>query len=140
MRRWMPAAAVLLALPLGACGGSGSPGDEAPSVSRDCTDVTSDASFSVELVDYAFHPPCLIASANYTINEYLDARYDRFHPLKQDRPGAQGRLEPRLVALQYLGLTAVGDTPAEADRRYREACRIVLAEAEQALVEPPLPV
>jgi hypothetical protein len=38
-----------------------------------------------------------------------------------------------------LGLTAVGDTPAEADRRYREASRIVLAEAEQAFVEHPLP-
>ncbi|TCC48709.1 hypothetical protein E0H75_19205 [Kribbella capetownensis] len=39
-----------------------------------------------------------------------------------------------------LGLTAVGDTPAEADRRYREASRIVLAEAEQASVERALPV
>jgi len=39
-----------------------------------------------------------------------------------------------------LGLTAVGNTPGEADRRYREACRIVLAEAEQAFVERPLPV
>ncbi|TCO32521.1 hypothetical protein EV652_104127 [Kribbella steppae] len=39
-----------------------------------------------------------------------------------------------------LGLTAVGDTPAEADRRYRDASRIVLAEAEQAFVEHPLPV
>jgi hypothetical protein len=39
-----------------------------------------------------------------------------------------------------IGLTAVGNSAAEADRRYREACRIVLAEAEQALVERPLPV
>jgi hypothetical protein len=38
-----------------------------------------------------------------------------------------------------LGLTAVGDTPAEADRRYREASRIVMAEAEQAFAEHPLP-
>ena len=38
-----------------------------------------------------------------------------------------------------LGLTAVGDTPAEADRRYRDASRIVLAEAEQAFAEHPLP-
>jgi hypothetical protein len=38
-----------------------------------------------------------------------------------------------------LGLTAVGNTPAEADRRYRDASRIVLAEAEQAFVERPLP-
>ncbi|MFI5694381.1 peptide ligase PGM1-related protein [Kribbella sp. NPDC051586] len=39
-----------------------------------------------------------------------------------------------------LGLTAVGDTPAEADRRYRDASRIVLAEADQAFAEHPLPV
>jgi hypothetical protein len=45
-----------------------------------------------------------------------------------------------LTELGRLGLTAVGDTPAEADRRYRDACRIVLEEAEQALVERPLPV
>ncbi|MEU8224341.1 peptide ligase PGM1-related protein [Kribbella sp. NPDC048915] len=45
-----------------------------------------------------------------------------------------------LTELGRLGLTAVGDTAEEADRRYRDACRIVLAEAEQALTEPPLPV
>ena len=39
-----------------------------------------------------------------------------------------------------LGLTAVGNSPAEADRRYREASRIVLAEADQAVAERPLPV
>ncbi|WP_371403053.1 peptide ligase PGM1-related protein [Kribbella sp. NBC_00662] len=39
-----------------------------------------------------------------------------------------------------LGLTAVGNSPAEADRRYRDASRIVLAEAEQAFAERPLPL
>ena len=39
-----------------------------------------------------------------------------------------------------VGLTAVGDTPAEANRRYREAERILLAEARKALEERPLPV
>ena len=39
-----------------------------------------------------------------------------------------------------LGLTAVGDTPAEADRRYREAARILLEEARLAFAEQPLPV
>src|SRR5712691_8058592 len=51
---------------------------------------------------------CLLASANYTINEFLDAQYDRFHPLKSDRPGARGLLDGRLVLLQYLLLVAVG--------------------------------
>ena len=39
-----------------------------------------------------------------------------------------------------VGMTAVGDTPAEADRRYREAERILLDEARLALEEQPLRV
>jgi hypothetical protein len=38
-----------------------------------------------------------------------------------------------------VGLTAVGDTRAEADRRYQEAERILLDEARLALQESPLP-
>ncbi|HQT76723.1 MAG TPA: UbiA prenyltransferase family protein [Rhodopila sp.] len=51
---------------------------------------------------------CLVASANYTINEYLDAPFDRFHPLKRHRPGAEGRLDVRLVMAQYAALSVVG--------------------------------
>lgn len=51
---------------------------------------------------------CLTASANYTLNEFLDAEYDRFHPLKSTRPGARGLLDSRLVFLQYLLLAGVG--------------------------------
>jgi PGM1 C-terminal domain len=39
-----------------------------------------------------------------------------------------------------IGLTAVGDTPAEAQRRYRDAERVLLDEARLALEEIPLPV
>ena len=38
-----------------------------------------------------------------------------------------------------VGLTAVGNTAEEADRRYEEAQRILLDEARSALSEPPLP-
>jgi len=38
-----------------------------------------------------------------------------------------------------VGLTAVGDTPAEAARRYHDAERILLEEARSALEERPLP-
>jgi hypothetical protein len=38
-----------------------------------------------------------------------------------------------------VGLTAVGDSPADAQRRYEEAQRILLDEARAALAEPPLP-
>jgi 4-hydroxybenzoate polyprenyltransferase len=51
---------------------------------------------------------CLVASANYTINEFLDAQCDRFHPLKGDRPGARGLLDGRLVLCQYLLLAMSG--------------------------------
>jgi decaprenyl-phosphate phosphoribosyltransferase len=51
---------------------------------------------------------CLVASANYTINEYLDSEFDRFHPVKRLRAGAQGLLDARLVAIQYAALVAIG--------------------------------
>jgi hypothetical protein len=38
-----------------------------------------------------------------------------------------------------VGLTAVGDTPAEADEIFQHAQRVLLAEARRALREPPLP-
>jgi decaprenyl-phosphate phosphoribosyltransferase len=51
---------------------------------------------------------CLMASANYTINEYLDAPFDRHHPLKRSRPGAEGRLDGRIVVVQYIALAIAG--------------------------------
>jgi hypothetical protein len=39
-----------------------------------------------------------------------------------------------------VGLTAIGDTPEDASRRYREAERVLLDEARLAFAEPPLPV
>jgi 4-hydroxybenzoate polyprenyltransferase len=50
----------------------------------------------------------LIASANYVINELLDAPYDRHHPLKHKRPAASGRIRPTYAYLEYLLLAAVG--------------------------------
>jgi decaprenyl-phosphate phosphoribosyltransferase len=49
-----------------------------------------------------------IASANYIINEYLDAQFDRHHPHKKHRAGAQGHLNGGIVLLQYLLFAAVG--------------------------------
>ena len=39
-----------------------------------------------------------------------------------------------------IGLTAVGDSAKEADRRYRDAQRILLEEARASVAERPLPV
>ena len=51
---------------------------------------------------------CAIASANYTINEWLDADFDRFHPTKSDRPAAAGRIRVELVFVQWFVLGGIG--------------------------------
>lgn len=51
---------------------------------------------------------CLIASANYTINEFLDGEFDRHHPTKSSRPAAQGRLNGRIIQAQYIALVLLG--------------------------------
>lgn len=55
---------------------------------------------------------CIIASANYTINEYLDAEFDRKHPTKHVRPAAMGLIDGRCVAVEYIFLSALGLTLA----------------------------
>jgi hypothetical protein len=45
-----------------------------------------------------------------------------------------------ITELGRIGLTAVGDSRVEADRRYREAERVLLEEAQASLQEVPLPV
>lgn len=51
---------------------------------------------------------CLVASANYTINEWLDAEFDRHHPIKKSRPSVGGQVVGSLVYVQYAALSIVG--------------------------------
>jgi 4-hydroxybenzoate polyprenyltransferase len=51
---------------------------------------------------------CLLSSANYTINEWLDATHDKHHPLKHSRPSAAGRVTARYAYAQYVVLAAAG--------------------------------
>lgn len=37
---------------------------------------------------------CLVAASYYTMNELLDAPFDRLHPVKRQRPAAAGRIAP----------------------------------------------
>ncbi|UOQ77040.1 UbiA family prenyltransferase [Hymenobacter sp. 5516J-16] len=55
---------------------------------------------------------CLVASANYVINEYLDAEFDKFHPLKKKRTSVVRVVNPVLVYSEWFGLAAVGLTIA----------------------------
>lgn len=51
---------------------------------------------------------CLIASANYTINEWLDRSYDKYHPLKKNRPSVAQNIKGGYVYLQYIILSITG--------------------------------
>lgn len=46
----------------------------------------------------------LAASANYVINEWLDAEFDKFHPIKKTRPAVAVGLRRKWVIVEYLVL------------------------------------
>jgi 4-hydroxybenzoate polyprenyltransferase len=49
-----------------------------------------------------------LSSANYTINEWLDAPFDAMHPTKRARPAVQTAMSPTIVFAQYILLTTIG--------------------------------
>ena len=51
---------------------------------------------------------CLLSSANYVVNEWLDAQYDRFHPIKRTRPAVCKDLRPGIVYSEYAFLAGSG--------------------------------
>lgn len=55
-----------------------------------------------------------VASANYVLNEWLDARSDAFHPDKARRPAVARRLSGRVVTVEYLLLSGIGVALASA--------------------------
>jgi len=48
------------------------------------------------------------ASANYVINEWLDAEFDKFHPTKKNRPVVAGGMKAKWVAVEYIIFAAAG--------------------------------
>jgi decaprenyl-phosphate phosphoribosyltransferase len=66
-----------------------------------------DAEFFLKLV-LGIASTCLVASANYVINEYLDAEFDKFHPLKSKRTSVVRVVNPAIVYAEWLGLALVG--------------------------------
>ena len=63
--------------------------------------------FIVNLAE-GFLATCLIASANYVINEYLDAEFDRHHPTKKFRAAVKESMSGKIIFLQWLALTVAG--------------------------------
>ncbi len=59
--------------------------------------------FSITI--WAFVAFCFATSATYTFNDVLDAKQDRLHPIKKNRPVASGRL-PVGIALVVAGVFA----------------------------------
>lgn len=50
----------------------------------------------------------LVASANYVINEWLDAKFDKFHPVKKDRPVVAHDVKASWVYAEYAALAVLG--------------------------------
>lgn len=59
-------------------------------------------------------PACLVASANYIINEILDAPFDRLHPTKRTRGVAAGKVSVPALWVLMLALVAGGFAMAAA--------------------------
>ena len=55
-----------------------------------------------------FASAAAVASANYVLNEWLDASFDAHHPTKADRPLVRTRMSRTLVFFEYVGLLAFG--------------------------------
>ena len=51
---------------------------------------------------------CCVASANYIINEWLDAGFDQYHPTKKNRPVVCASLQPCSIITEYLIFAVAG--------------------------------
>lgn len=63
--------------------------------------------FAVKLIA-GFLATCFIASANYVINEWLDAEFDKYHPTKKFRPVVSQNMKFSLVMVEYAICIAIG--------------------------------
>jgi 4-hydroxybenzoate polyprenyltransferase len=62
----------------------------------------------IPTIALSFVSACLVASSNYTINEWLDAAEDATHPDKKTRPAAAGRIKGPFAYLQWFLLAVAG--------------------------------
>ncbi|MCR5830695.1 MAG: UbiA prenyltransferase family protein [Lachnospiraceae bacterium] len=57
---------------------------------------------------FGFMATCFIASANYVINEWLDAEFDKYHPTKKYRPVVSENMKLSFVLIEYALLIVAG--------------------------------
>lgn len=55
-----------------------------------------------------FMATCFIASANYVINEWLDAEFDKYHPTKKNRPVVTQNMQLKWVLCEYVICIVLG--------------------------------
>ncbi|MBO4904005.1 MAG: UbiA prenyltransferase family protein [Lachnospiraceae bacterium] len=73
--------------------------------------LLTDFTFSPEVIIrfvLGFMATCFIASANYVINEWLDAEFDKYHPTKKNRPVVSANMKFSLVMTEYIILIILG--------------------------------
>ncbi|MFT5499011.1 MAG: decaprenyl-phosphate phosphoribosyltransferase, partial [Kiritimatiellia bacterium] len=63
---------------------------------------------SLSTLGIAFAATCLMASANYVLNDWLDARFDQFHPVKRHRPLMTQQVGATIIYLEYGFLVVAG--------------------------------
>lgn len=71
------------------------------------TDFTFSADVVIKFI-VGFMATCFIASANYCINEWLDAEFDKYHPTKKFRPVVSENMKFSLVMVEYAILIILG--------------------------------
>ena len=64
--------------------------------------------FNVTAVLFALISTGFTASANYVINEFLDAAYDKFHPEKSLRTAVKRDLNKYIVLIEYAAFASAG--------------------------------
>lgn len=67
-----------------------------------------DARFVTATVAIGFVIAALLSSANYIINEWLDAGFDAHHPSKSSRAAVTKQVSPAIVIVLYLALAGSG--------------------------------
>ncbi|MCR4754882.1 MAG: UbiA prenyltransferase family protein [Lachnospiraceae bacterium] len=73
-----------------------------------------------------FISTCFIASANYVINEWLDAEFDKYHPVKKHRSVVENDVKKSVVYIIYAILTVLGLACAIAVSREVFICELWL--------------